>query len=259
MISSATASACFWWKPLQYYPGNVDRAVKEEVKYVLRELYGWFRLRGLSKGNSANFHDYMGKLNILNIANNYFPIPTSAFSVGLDGLDNFGDSVIVKSLSSAQSDDKSVLLANSVPSIEALDPKFPWFIQDEVESEWDITIFLCGTRLFAFKRSRKGIDGIDWRSEQDFTMQSQEWFPFNLSEANSKNLLLLSSELKVEFGRFDFMSDRENLDNLFFLELNAAGQWLFLDIENRYGLVDAVVSWLKTENAAADESAINTI
>jgi hypothetical protein len=245
-INSQIATACFWWKALQYYPGNVDRAIKEEVKYFLREIYGWFRLRGLVKGNSPNFHDYMGKVTILGIAKKFFPIPTSAYSVGLIGLDSFRDKLIVKSLASAQADDKSVLMTTSVPSIASLDPKFPWFIQDEIESEWDVTIFLCGTTLFAFKRSRAGMDGLDWRTEQDFKFEAQEWFPFNLSEEISANLLSLASELEVEFGRFDFMSDREDLNNLFFLELNSAGHWMFLDIENRYGLADAVVSWLKS-------------
>lgn len=256
-ITDQTASACFWWKPLQYYPGNVDRAIKEEVKYFLRDIYGWFRVRGLAKGNSPNFHSEMGKVNILSVAKKYFPIPRSAYSVGLIGLDEFSDKLIVKSLASAQSDDKTVLMTTSVPSIEALDPKFPWFIQDEIESSWDVTVFLCGRGLFAFKRSRADIDGVDWRTEQDFSQATQEWFPFDLSEENSKHLLSLASELGVDFGRFDFMSDRKSLESLFFLELNAAGQWVFLDIADRYGLVDAVVSWLKAEGVGSDSSTSN--
>lgn len=257
-ISSDVATSCFWWKPLSYYPGNVDRAIKEEVKYFLREIYGWFRVRGLAKGNSPDFHNAMGKINILSIAKKYFPIPRSAYSVGLVGLNEFDEKLIVKSLASAQSDDKSVMMATSVPSIDALDPKFPWFLQEEIESEWDITVFLCGTCLFAFKRSRADMDGVDWRAEQDFTLQTQEWFPFDLSGENSRNLLSLAEELDIEFGRFDLMSDRSDLANLFFLELNSAGQWMFLDIKNRYGLVDTVVSWLKNDSLKVDESAIDT-
>ena len=32
---------------------------------------------------------------------------------------------------------------------------------------------------------------------------------------------------------------------LVFLELNATGQWVFLDIENKYGLLSHVVEWLR--------------
>lgn len=245
-IDSSEATACFWWKALQYYPGNEDRAIKEEVKYFLREIYSWFKLRGLAKGNSPYYHNDLGKINILSIAKKYFPIPNSAYSVGLIGLSNFSDRLIVKSLASSQSDDKSVLMTTSIPSLDTLDPNFPWFVQDEIESDWDVTIFMCDSRLFAFKRSRIGMDGIDWRTQQDFTFEDQEWFPFDLTEETTDSLLSLSAELGVEFGRFDFMAERDDLSKLFFLELNASGQWVFLDIENRYGLVDSVVSWLKT-------------
>lgn len=40
------------------------------------------------------------------------------------------------------------------------------------------------------------------------------------------------------------MLDTETSE-LIFLEINATGQWVFLDIHNKYGLLDQVINWLK--------------
>ncbi len=212
----------------------------------MRDLYGWFLLRGMTKGNSPDYHNRFAKMTVLGIAMNFFRIPETAFSIGLTGLESLGRDLIVKSQSSEISDERTVMTTTAIPSLDALDPKSPWLIQDRVESTWDVTVFLCGSRLFAFKRSREGLSGVDWRTEQDFNYENQEWFPFVLTSQNSKNLLSCAKELDLEFARFDFMSDRDDLTSLIFLEVNANGQWMFLDIENRYGLLEAVTDWLRS-------------
>ena len=57
------------------------------------------------------------------------------------------------------------------------------------------------------------------------------------------SLRMLSAELDLEFGRYDFMLDDSGA--LAFLEVNANGQWVFLDITDKYGLLDCVVTWMK--------------
>ena len=245
-IDSDTASACFWWKALSYFPGATDRHAKAEVKYFMRDLYGWFQSRGLAKGNAPEYHSAFGKMTILGRAKEYFQVPQTAFSIGLNGLDHMDEDLVVKSMSSEISDDNSVLMTTEIPSLESLDPKFPWFIQHKIKSLWDVTVFLCNGSLFAFKRSREALSGVDWRAEQNFKYEEQEWFPFELTPGNAANLLGLAQELNLEFGRFDFMSAASNLEELYFLEVNATGQWVFLDIENRYGLLKAVTDWLRS-------------
>lgn len=243
-ITSETATKAFWWKAFAYI-ANDDRLVKEEVKYFLRDLYGWFRVRNLSKGNSIDYHDKYGKVNILGIASKYFNIPETVFSIGLNKVQNFDKkSLIVKSLSSHLSSDNKVLMTSQIPSINKLDKNFPWFIQNEIISDWDITSFLCGDKIFTFKRSREDLDGVDWRTNQDFNYTKQEWFPYEISKKNETNILKLANELNIDFGRFDFMLDTETSE-LIFLEINATGQWVFLDIHNKYGLLDQVINWLK--------------
>lgn len=210
----------------------------------MRDLYGWFQTRGLTKGNSPDYHNKFGKMTILGLAKAHFAVPKTAFSIGLNQIAGLGDDLIVKSMSSQLADDNSVLMTTAIPGVENLDPKFPWFLQSRIESAWDVTIFLCGINLFAFKRSREGLTGVDWRVDQDFNYEKQEWFPFELTTENAAKLLALAGDLEIEFGRFDFMSNGSNLADLIFLEVNATGQWVFLDIENRYGLLETVAGWL---------------
>ena len=243
-ITSETATSVFWWKAFAFTPSD-DRLIRAELKYFLRDLYGWFETRGLSRGNSVDYHNKYGKLNVLGIAKRHFEIPDSIFSIGLADTENIDRvSLVAKSLSSEISDEKTVMLTSVIPSVDSLNPKYPWFLQAKVESDWDVTVFLCDENLFAFRRSRKSLKGIDWRAEQDFTLQTQEWFPFSLDEAVRHQLLSLANDLKVEIGRFDFMTKGSGAE-LIFLEFNATGQWVFLDVKNQYGLLDAVVSWLK--------------
>jgi hypothetical protein len=52
------------------------------------------------------------------------------------------------------------------------------------------------------------------------------------------------SKKNIEYINYDFMTNGSS-DDLIFLELNATGQWMFLDIQKKYGLLETVVDWLK--------------
>lgn len=56
---------------------------------------------------------------------------------------------------------------------------------------------------------------------QSFDYSEQEWFPFGLDSEVEDNLRILSVELDLEFGRYDFIL-RDN-GELAFLEVNANG------------------------------------
>ena len=67
-ISSDTVTTAFWWKAFNYFLIDEDPFIVEEVKYIFRELYNWCRLQGLTKGNHHDFHNRLGKMNLLNIS-----------------------------------------------------------------------------------------------------------------------------------------------------------------------------------------------
>jgi D-alanine-D-alanine ligase-like ATP-grasp enzyme len=84
---------------------------------------------------------------------------------------------------------------------------------------------------------------LDWRAEQNFDVNVEEWTPLELSAGNTDRLLRLSVEIGVEWGRYDFMINES--DELVFLEFNANGQFVFLDYWDKFGIMDAVISYLR--------------
>ncbi|MCP3684811.1 MAG: hypothetical protein GY861_19255 [bacterium] len=241
VISSKTVSRVLYWKAFDY-PVSCDKLTSSEVKYIFREIYEWCVSRGMLRGTPFYFHQKIGKINILSIAKKYFSIPKTTVSIGLK--DTFdADHVVVKSLASEVTDDFKGLMTTEVPMAD-LDPEYPWFIQEKINSYWDVTVFICGDCLFSFRLNRSGMKGVDWRAEQgrgDFGYK--KWDCFILESEIKQKILSLSEELNVTWGRYDFMMNDH--EELVFLEFNANGQWGFLDPLDEYGLLDQVVKYLQ--------------
>jgi hypothetical protein len=240
-INSETVTSCFWWKAFNFYLLNQEEFIVEEVKYIFRELYHWCRLRGLTKGNPHDFHNHMGKINILSIASKYFKTPTTLTSFQLGGVDKLGDmSVVAKSFTSGLTTTNKSLMTSAVAK-ESLHPDFPWFLQELIPSNADITVFICGSDLFAYSRDRSNLKGLDWRAEQDFTGNIKEWNRFELNKKDALSVFGFCKELELDWGRMDLMMRG---DDLVFLEFNANGQWVFLDYSGADKLVETVTKYL---------------
>lgn len=244
-INSANVTCAYWWKAFSFFALGDDKYIKAEIKYIFKDIYGWCNLKGIAKGNSIDFHNRLGKMSIITVAEKYFSVPKTLVTIRNHQLDSLaGRDVVAKSLASETADDGRVLHTTQV-ELAKIDPSFPWQLQEKVISKWDVTIFYCNSCTFGFKRSREKLKGLDWRAEQDPKMREQEWFPFDIDDTVKKSLIDLSGDLGVDFGRYDFMENTRG--KLEFLEFNANGQWVFLDITDHYGLLDCVVDWLKTE------------
>ena len=243
-INSETVTASYWWKAFAFFTQD-DKYVKAEVKYTLRDIHGWCQARDLAKGNSIDFHNKLGKMTILGLAKEYFTVPETLVTFrkfSASRLD--GSQVVAKSLASELSDNKGALMTTQV-NIAELDPSFPWYLQCKIDSAWDVTVFYCNAQSFSFRRSRAGLTGLDWRSDQNLEMLVEEWEPIDLGDSFAKKIRSLSNKLGVEFGRYDFMTVGDT-DDLVFLEFNANGQWVFLDPFDKYGLLDCVTKWLRS-------------
>jgi len=238
-ISSETATSCFWWK-VTNYQAHEDNFINEEIKYVFREIYNWFFHRNLVKGTPPDFHNRSGKIHILAAAQNHFPIPETYTGWGFPKAPKLKNTnVVAKSLSSGLTTTNRALFTTAV-DVNKLHPEFPWYLQETIEAEYDTTVFICNREMFAFQRSRKDLKGLDWRSEQDFK-SLKEWSPRELSNKETDAVDKLCTDLKVNWGRIDFL---ERHGELIFLEYNANGQWVFLDYENKVGLVKKVSDYL---------------
>ena len=242
-ISSETVKAAYWWKAFQYWDPKLTKYQAAEARYLCRDLYGWCAQNCKTIGNPPDFHNRLGKMTILGAAKKYFSVPNTLTTVNLDGIDNLADAeVVAKSLASETSEDRKVLHTTKVDP-RTLDPRHVWYLQEKVSSHWDVTIFYCDGICFPFRRDRSNLLGLDWRAEQSFDYSEQEWFRFKVPAEVESSIKALSADLGLEFGRYDFMSTSS--DELLFLEVNANGQWVFLDIGDDYGLLDCVVAWLR--------------
>jgi len=240
-ISSKTVSRVFYWKAFSY-PINEDKLVAAEINYIFREIYSWCVSRGMQRGNPFYFHQVCGKINILSKAKSHFQTPNTIVTSGTSMDERIGDLVVAKSLSSEVTEDYKAMMTTLVDP-ECLDPGYPWFLQEKVESNWDVTVFICGEKLFAFQRDRSSLKGIDWRAEQQCGRDGKEWIFFELDELNTEKVFNLSEELDVDWGRYDFMLSLDERE-LVFLEFNANGQWGFLDPLDEYGVFDQAVKYL---------------
>ena len=123
---------------------------------------------------------------------------------------------------------------------EKLDPQYPWFLQEKVHAEADVTVAYIRGKLFAFALDRASFEGDDYRLIQ--TYQDLRWKPLMLTDAEQQGMRLLMETMGLDFGRFDFLrKDGE----LWFLELNPNGQWAWLDDYSEVSLVDLVCEELK--------------
>ena len=241
-IDSNLVTSAFWWKAFNFYIMDQEEFIVEEVKYIFRELYHWCRIRGLTKGNPHDFHNSMGKLNILKLASKYFSIPETLISFKLGGLQNLkSNNIVAKSLTSGLTTTNKVLFTTAIQK-EILHPDFPWFLQERINSNADLTAFICGDQFFCYEKDRSKLVGLDWRSEQSFDINTKEWFRFHPSESLLRALKGFCAEINADWGRIDLMRTVDGDD--IFLEFNANGQWVFLDYSGEDELVKTVANYL---------------
>ena len=240
-IDSSQVSSIFWWKAFNFYLMDQEEFIVEEVKYIFRELYHWGRLRGLVKGNPHDFHNHMGKMNILSIASRHFKTPKTLATFRLGGVDKLGElSVVAKSFTSGLTTTNKALMTTAVNKA-VLHPDYPWFLQELIDSKADITTFICGKKQFTFSRDRTNLKGLDWRAEQNLDTDSKEWTLLSMPSEFECSINSFCKDLGVEWGRIDLMESR---GEIIFLEYNANGQWVFLDYSGDIGLVKEVATYI---------------
>jgi hypothetical protein len=238
LITNETASRCLWWK-LFLYQLNDDKYVKEEIRMAAQNLYSWFLARKLVIGNPPYLEASWGKLRQATVAQKYFQIPKQLMGWGKQFQNSFDQNKqwIVKSMSSQLTESGKAIFTTEVDP-EQLDSNYPWYIQEKIVSDFDITVLVVGQKYFAFSRSRKNLKSLDWRKEQ--FSDHEKWNFFQLSEEENQNIRAFVKELNISWGRMDFLLVE---GGLVFLEINPNGQWVFLDPANEHGVISSVANF----------------
>jgi hypothetical protein len=231
----------WWWKAfLDEF--EMERFTKAEIEYMTRELYHELVSKGSYVGNDFLHHEYRGKRHYLKAASKYLRVPETLISQqGKWRL--VTDDVIVKSLASTAFSSERVLYTTRVDQ-KRLDFSNPWFIQEWVEAEFDVTVQIVGQEIFPFQRMRASGQTVDWRKEQNYSSNVREWFPSELSQLETEQLRAFVASESLSWGRIDLL--RSYSGELVFLELNANGQFGFLDPLNELGLLSTVARHLSS-------------
>lgn len=229
----------WWWKAfLDDFP--MERYIKAEIEYMTRELYHELVSKGQFVGNDFLHHEYRGKRHYLKAAGKFMRTPETLISQqGKRRLAS--DDVIVKSLAATPFNSEKVLYTTRVDQ-SRLDFSNPWFIQEWVDAEFDLTIQVVGNRIFPFQRNRISGQTVDWRREQNYSSKVREWFPAQLSRLETQQIRAFLDSEKLTWGRIDLL--RTVAGELIFLELNANGQFGFLDPLNELELFSTVAKYL---------------
>jgi hypothetical protein len=242
-ISSETSTGAFWWKPFNYGI-QLEKYISSEVKYVFKEIYAWHMRRGLIKGNPPDFHNDFGKIYFLGLAAEFFKTPTSfiGWSFQHPPFDKSTKKVVAKSLASGVTSDNKALFTTEV-EVNRLHPKYPWFLQTKIDASHDITVFVCGKKKFCFEKTRSNLKSVDWRLDIEFDGPLKDsWSRSQFSNSELEALNAFCEKAKIHWGRIDFMRSFDG--ELYFLEFNANGQWVFLDYERKHRLVEEVCEYL---------------
>jgi len=214
-----------------------DKYADEELWYLVRaivhQLWSLGRVVLVEPGAETTRLD---KLTQLRIAHRHFQVPNWEFC--FRSRSAFTSPVVVKSLSRGKIGEK-VLYANRVEPT-GLDVQWPWFQQEIVEAEYDVTVVYVRGKQFAYRLDRREIIAsgrVDWKSDRA-NKGLQTWEYLELPASASAVISSLMHDMKLDFGRLDFLM--RNNGELVFLEVNPNGQFAWLDLDDSRGLITAV-------------------
>ena len=216
--------------------------IEEEISYALRDTLNLLWADGKVVLTEPMADSRIGKLVQLSLARKYFTVPDYRFVLGsADFLTETSAAVIVKSLSSERVNREKTLFTTQVNQQE-LDPQTPWFIQEYVPASHDITVVYIRGDLFAFELDRSPFVGqtADWR-EVAPEIAVDGWQPHQLPSELQDAIQGFMHDLGLHYGRLDLLLTTEGYR---FLEVNANGEWAWLDFDNRHGLLERMANEL---------------
>lgn len=227
-----------WRKPFNHHNNKYDKYFISEYKYIFREIFNLFRIHKKTILVIPQISNTKGKLVQMEVAKKYFTVPSYELTLNVKTSLNKG---VVKSLSSERVGKERVLYTTRT-DFEKLSKKYPWFCQEEVISKRDVTIVYVNGKIFSFALKREN-DIVDWRKE--IFNKNQIWHKYKLKNEIRSRIVAFMNECELKFGRLDFL---EGENELIFLEVNPNGQWAWLDIENKNGLMREMIKNVTPDN-----------
>ena len=223
--------------------GCLENWRREETTELFKDFFRECQSRGLTALVRSQNNKY-GKLRQLLVAERHFRVAPWHFFHGELPEELKRGRWVVKSMTATPIGQDKVFFVKEVDPC-ALDLHYPWFVQERIEGEAEVTVVYIDGKTYAANAPRDSFDGED--SRKAIFVNPKPWPRCPLSSKDERAIKGFMDETGYRFGRFDFIrKDGE----LWFLELNPNGQWAWLDEENEHGLVTLVADAIKSEDRA---------
>lgn len=184
--------------------------------------------------------DYSGRTNKtrqFQIAKDFFLIPPTLATNKIENHMPTWEKSVVKSLSGKFIGKKHVF--TSLVNASDLDSQYSWYVQEYIEATYDLTVAFVRGKTFSFRLKRDFLlESIDFRAPTTKNLWDM-WEPYNISPNLQKSILEFMFKMKLDYGRIDFLITEDG--QVYFCEVNPNGQFAWLDVENKTGLLSAIV------------------
>ena len=248
-ITEKTLSSFYLRKPMYFdliaIPkfGCTENWRREETDELFSDFFRECQSRGLTTLIHSQNNKY-GKLRQLLLAGRHFHVAPWHFFHGELPKELKHGRWVVKSMTQTPVGKGKVLFVKEVDPC-ALDLEYPWFVQERINGEEEVTVVYIDGEIYAASAPRNSFDGED--SRKALFVNQVSWPRCAISSKEEHAIKGFMDETGYKFGRFDFIrKDGE----LWFLELNPNGQWAWLDASNENGLVTLVADAIKAEDMA---------
>ena len=118
-------------------------------------------------------------------------------------------------------------------------PTFPTLLQEFVPKGSDLRITVVGNHFWGVEITTK-IHAVDWRMPE----VSPEYRIFEVPDDLKKQCKAILNFFGLTYGAFDFAVSPDG--QVYFLEVNAVGEWAWLDRELNLGIKNVIVDHLYT-------------
>ncbi len=251
-ITEKTLTSFYLRKPMYFdhidVPkfGCVENWRRKETNELFQDFYRECQKRGLVALVRCSNNRY-GKLRQLLAAEKHFHVAPWHFFHGELPNELKASRWVVKSMTQTPIGESKAFFVKEVDPA-ALDLSYPWFMQERIDGEEEVTVVYVDGKTYAASAPRNSFDGED--SRKSIFINPHAWPRCELSPEEERAIKSFMDETGYRFGRFDFIrKDGE----LWFLELNSNGQWAWLDEKNEHGLVSMVAEAIKAEDRAPRE------
>ncbi len=248
-LTDKTLTSFYLRKPMYFdlidvpKDGCVENWRREETDELFNDFFRECQGRGLVALVRSQNNKY-GKLRQLLVAGKHFHVAPWHFFHGELPAELENGRWVVKSMTQTPIGQGKVFFVKEVDPC-ALDLSYPWFVQERIEGEEEVTVVYIAGKMYAANAPRDSFGGDD--SRKALFVNPISWPRCELSRSEERAIKGFMDETGYRFGRFDYIrKDGE----LWFLELNPNGQWAWLDEKNEHGLVSMVADAIKAEDRA---------